>query len=99
LLLLPKKLVLWDLSSQILVTRDEVSLSIVDEAGLTLRKSTDTLILVECLIILSDKTVLSLSTEELLTDLLGLCAHELHFKNVLFILRPYYYYIKRTEDS
>ena len=63
-----------------MVALDEVSRSIINKASLALHKSTDTLILVEWLIILSDKTVLSLSTEELLADLLGLCAHELHFQ-------------------
>ncbi len=63
-----------------MVALDEVSRSIINKAGLALHKSTDTLILVEWLIILSDKTVLSLSTEELLADLLGLRTHELHFQ-------------------
>lgn len=63
-----------------MVALDEVSLSIINKAWLALHKSTDILILVEWLIILSDKTVLSLSTEELMADLLRLCAHELHFQ-------------------
>ena len=61
-----------------MVTLNEVSLCIIDEAWLTLHKSTETLILAEWLIILSDETVLGRSTEELLADLLGLCAHKLH---------------------
>ena len=96
LLLLSKILVLRDLSSQILVTLNEVSLSIIDEAWLTLHKSTETLILAEWLIILSDETVLGRSTEELLADLLGLCAHKLHLKYEIFILRGLYYYIRRN---
>lgn len=100
LLLLSKTLVLRDLSSQILVALDDVSLSIIHETGLTLHKSIETLILVECLVILSDETVLGLGTEKLLADLLGLCAHKLHFSNMkIFILRPLYYYIKWNEDS
>ena len=72
-----------------MVALDEVSLSIINKAWLALHKSTDILILVEWLIILSDKTVLSLSTEELMADLLGFCAHELHFQKRIFILRPF----------
>lgn len=63
-----------------MVALDDISLSIANKARLTLHKSSVTLILAEWQIVLSDETILRLSTEKLLADLLGLCAHKLHIQ-------------------